>query len=54
MILNKETENTNKDMEREITGQVARLVLNTEYLIKTFWRVFIVYLQNKLFEVGTV
>lgn len=36
MMCNMETDNSNKDMEREIIAQVARLGLNTEYLINNF------------------
>jgi len=41
-------------MEREILAQIARLGLKIDYLIKTFLKVFIIYLQNKLFQVGTM
>lgn len=52
--MNMETENVNKDMESEIIALVASLGLNTEYSIDRFLKVFIIYLQNKLFEVGTM
>lgn len=50
-MLDMETENANKNMERKTIAQVLRLELITEYLINIILKVSIIYLQNMLFEI---